>query len=285
MGRGAEGTEFFDIMACDAPADRSGDSVNDGVMDEAREHRREHIDAPPFVKALSLLASDIWLGAEEMVRDAARMVAAAAGPPPRAAAAQPAQPAPWPAPPKTPPTRGASAAESTPMRSTRTKNKDVDRLDTIMEMMMMRNKESVHDRFDCSQERMEEQVADPTSVTRTATRLRQAKMEYEGKVLWANMDRTREERVRVRPVRKLIAQLRQAQDILPQSLRAENDAEGGWRQHAEHVRLTTNKWKTSSVVGKMGIGGWEEFSHEQMLTAMGCEWFARLREVRMEDGN
>lgn len=109
-----------------------------------------------------------------MERDVALLVAAAAGPPPKSAVAQPAQPAPWPAPAKTPPARGASAAESTLMRSARTtkNNKDVDKLGKMMEIMV-RNHESAQTRFNGIQERIEAQA------TQTTTRLAvEEKMNY-----------------------------------------------------------------------------------------------------------
>lgn len=71
----------------------------------------------------------------------------------------------------------------------------------------------------------------------------------------------------------MFAQLRQARDLLPQPLRADKDAEGRLRQHAEVVRLTTNKWRTC----------WE-FSDEQLLSVMGCEWFARLVAAVAREG-
>lgn len=126
-------------------------------------------------------------------------------------------------------------------------------------------------------------LADPTTVTRTATRLRQARIEVDG---WANRDRSKEERVRVTPVGSMIAQLRQARELLPESRRGEKDAEGGWRRREEEVRLTTNQWKSRFVVGKMVDGEWQEVPEENLRSAMGCEWFARLGEVRaMEAGN
>lgn len=130
------------------------------------------------------------------------------------------------------------------------------------------------------------QVAEAAAVMRTATTLRQARVEFEGKTLWANRDRTKEERLRIRPVGKMIAQLRQARDLLPAPLRADKDAEGGWRQRAEEVLLTTNKCKTSVVVGNMVNGECREVSDAQLQSAIGCELFARLGEVRAaEDGN
>lgn len=87
-------------------------------------------------------------------------------------------------------------------------------------------------------------------------------------------------------VGKMIAQLRQARDLFPESSRGEKDAEGGWRHRAEEVRLITNKWKSSFVVGKMVDGEWHEVPEENLRSAMGCEWFTRLGEVRaMEAGN
>lgn len=142
MAGAGQQTQYFDIMAHDVASEMEGDE---------RESRKEHTDAPPFVKARSVAPSDLWLGAEEMEREAA-----AAAPPSRAS---PAQPAPWPAPPKTPPTRGASAAAATPTRSSRTQKgaADVDKIDKMMEMMM-RNHELVQTRFDGIQEKIELQV-------------------------------------------------------------------------------------------------------------------------------
>lgn len=137
MAGAGQQTQCFEIMAHDVASEMEGDE---------RESRKEHADAPAFVKARSAILSDLWLGAEEMEREAAAQVSAAAtAPPPRASPAQAAPaPAPWPAP---PPMRGASAAAATLTRSSRTqKGAEVDNIGK----MMMRNHELVQTRFDGS---------------------------------------------------------------------------------------------------------------------------------------
>lgn len=120
-------------------------------------------------------------------------------------------------------------------------------------------------------------LRDKNAVTQTATEAGQAKIQFEGKLLWVNRARSKEERMRVRPVGKLIAQLRQARDLLTATLREGKDVEGGWRHQAEEVRVTTNKWKTNFVAGNMVEGSWEEVSGEQLQSALGCEWYTRLQ--------
>lgn len=126
-------------------------------------------------------------------------------------------------------------------------------------------------------------LADKSAGTRVATRIRQAKINFEGKIIWANRDRSKEERMRLRPVGKLIAELPQARDLVGGALREGKDAEGGWRHREEEVRVTTNRWRTSVVMGRMMEGKWQEATQEQLQSTLGCEWYAKLREVRSSE--